>query len=70
MNRTPVNAANPQHDAANPSVQPQAAPDKTNVLASYQCFPFTYTYYGFSTEACVYETPVAAPPDNPHNQHS
>lgn len=64
MNRTHVTAANPQHEAAN-NAQPQAASPKTNVLASYQCFPFTYTYYGFSTEACVYETPVAAPPANP-----
>lgn len=74
MNRTHVTAANPQHDAANTHVQPQAASTKTNVLANYQCFPFTYTYYGFSTEACVYETPVAATFPNahltPHNSHS
>ncbi len=67
MNRTPVNAANPQHDAANVSLQPQAAPTATNVQASYQCFPFTYTYYGFSTEACVYETPVVAPEPQQHH---
>ncbi|WP_152600212.1 hypothetical protein [Cellvibrio mixtus] len=65
MNRTHVTAANPQQNADSGKAQPQAA-QPTNVLASYQCFPFTYTYYGFSTEACVYETPVAAPPNNPH----
>ncbi|HTF97636.1 MAG TPA: hypothetical protein VL995_15980 [Cellvibrio sp.] len=67
MNRTQVTAANPQQHAANVSAQPQAASTKTDVLASYQCFPFTYTYYGFSTEACVYETPVTAPVSN--NNH-
>lgn len=60
MNRTPVSAANPQQPAAVGHAQPQAAPAKTNTLARYQCFPFTYTYYGFSTEACVYETPIPA----------
>lgn len=70
MNQTKVTAANPQQNAADVSVRPQAASTKTNVLASYQCFPFTYTYYGFSTEACVYETPVAPAPANPHNNHS
>lgn len=66
MNRTLVTAANPQQPAANNvNAQPQAAQTKTNVLASYQCFPFTYTYYGFSTEACVYETPVTAAQGNP-----
>ncbi len=61
MNRTHVTAANPRQDATQVNLQPQAAATKSDVLASYQCFPFTYTYYGFSTEACVYETPVAAP---------
>lgn len=68
MNRTQLNAVNPQQPAADQKVQPQAASAKTNVLASYQCFPFTYTYYGFSTEPCVYETPIAAhnsPPQQP-----
>lgn len=61
MNRTHVTAANPRQDATQVNLQPQAIATKSDLLASYQCFPFTYTYYGFSTEACVYETPVAAP---------
>lgn len=67
MNRTHVTAARPQN-AATRNLQPQAAPGKTNTLASYQCFPFTYTYYGFSSEACVYETPLAAEVTKPEQQ--